>query len=350
MKLDNFDFSKKIFYHTDKIQSYKDGKRPFPTTVEIDLTNNCNHKCSFCFYADSIGRGGMPTFETKILKERIREMKELGVRGISFTGGGEPMLHPDFLDIVKFAKEQGLDIGLITNGSAINEKKVKDLNNYLTWIRVSMAGGDPESYQKVQGVNQFQKVIDNLKLLNDKKLELNGKLNIGVRILVTPDNIDSLSNLSKKFKGIEINYIQVAPDQYTDDKGVFWHSEESQKKFINLENNLKSLNIKLLTSNYVWGQHKLDIPTKCYAHFFQIALCAEGDLIFCKNARGEKKFVIGNVYKNTLKEIWNDKNNKELESWVKPNNCGLYCKHIDMNTSMEQIVNPTIEDTPNFVG
>ena len=350
MKLDNFDFSRKIFYHPDKIKDYKDGKRPFPTTVEIDLTNNCNHKCSFCFYADSIGRGGMPTLDTKVIKARIKEMKQLGVRGISFTGGGEPMLHPDFLDIVKFSKKHGLDVGLITNGSAINQKKVEDLNRNLTWIRISMAGGDPESYQKVQGVDQFQKVIENIKLLNDEKKIQKGKLNIGVRILITPSNINSLSGLAAKFKDIKINYIQVAPDQYTNDKGKFWYSEENQKKFKTFEEDLKLLNIKLLTSNYVWGQDKLDFPQKCYAHFFQLALCAEGDLIFCKNARGEKKFIIGNIYKNTLKEIWSSKTNKELESWVKPNNCGLYCKHIDMNNSMERIINPTIDDTPNFVG
>lgn len=65
MKLENFDFSKKIFYHPEKILDYKNGKRPFPVTVEIDLTNNCNHKCSFCFYADKIGRGNMPTLDTK---------------------------------------------------------------------------------------------------------------------------------------------------------------------------------------------------------------------------------------------------------------------------------------------
>jgi len=350
MKLENFDFSKKIFYHPDKIQKYKDGLRPFPVTVEIDLTNNCNHKCSFCFYADKIGRGRMPTLDTKKVKKTISEMKKLGTRGISFTGGGEPMLHPDFLEIVKYSKNLGIDVGLITNGSAINGKKAKDLNENLTWIRVSMAGGDAASYQKVQGVDQFDKIVNNLKLLYEEKKKLNSKLNIGVRILTTADNINSLSLLHEKFKGVDVNYIQVAPDQYTNDKGTFWYSEKSQKIFKNLERNLGFLNIKLLTSNYVWGQDQLEYPKKCYAHFFQLCLCAEGDLMFCKNARGEKKFIIGNIYKNSLKEIWNSKTNKDLESWVKPSNCGLFCKHIHMNTAMEKVVNPTSDDSPNFVG
>ena len=45
MKLYNFDFSKKIFFHPEKIVEYKEGKRPFPTSLEIDLTNICNNHC-----------------------------------------------------------------------------------------------------------------------------------------------------------------------------------------------------------------------------------------------------------------------------------------------------------------
>ena len=350
MKLGNFDFSKKIFYHLENIKDYKDGKRPFPVTVEIDLTNNCNHKCSFCFYADSIGRGRMPFLVTDVLKERIKEMRQLGVKGISFTGGGEPMLHPDFMNILNYTKQLGFDVGLITNGSAINEKKIKQLNEDLTWIRISMAGGDPKSYQKVQGVNQFQKVIDNLKLIYDEKISQKSQLNIGVRVLITPNNINSLLNFHKKFNNIGVDYIQVAPDQYTKDGGKFWLSHKSQQIFKKIEKNLGKLKINLLTSSYVWGQDKLNIPKKCYAHFFKIVLVAEGDLMFCQNARGEKKYIIGNIYNKTLKEIWKDNITKDIEKWVRPNNCGLYCKHIDLNTSMEKTLNPSVEDTPNFVG
>ena len=54
MELYNFDFSKKIFFHPGKVDDYKEGRRPFPVTLEVDLTNACNHRCSFCFYADKI--------------------------------------------------------------------------------------------------------------------------------------------------------------------------------------------------------------------------------------------------------------------------------------------------------
>ena len=87
MKLENFDFSKKIFYHPDKIQDFKDGKRPFPVTVEIDLTNNCNHKCHLFLHLVRQNT----TLETKVIKKTISEMKEK-----KFYRRRRPMLHPDF--------------------------------------------------------------------------------------------------------------------------------------------------------------------------------------------------------------------------------------------------------------
>ena len=40
MKLENFDFSKKVKLHPKQISSIKDGNRPFPLTIELDLTNH----------------------------------------------------------------------------------------------------------------------------------------------------------------------------------------------------------------------------------------------------------------------------------------------------------------------
>ena len=66
---------------------------------------------------------------------------------------------------------------------------------------------------------------------------------------------------------------------------------------------------------------------------------ADGNVAFCKNARFDKNFIIGNININTIEEIWNSKKNQELEKWVKPSNCGLLCKNIRVNLAMEEISN-----------
>ena len=93
-------------------------------------------------------------------------MKNLGAKAICFTGGGEPMIHKDFYKILSFTKEKGLDCGLITNGSAITKEHCDELIDNLNWIRVSVSGGDSESYNKVQGKDHFERVIKNISMIS----------------------------------------------------------------------------------------------------------------------------------------------------------------------------------------
>ena len=139
-----------------------------------------------------------------------------------------------------------------------------------------MAGGDAESYKAVQGVDQFEKVIKNVGELSSEKFISKSSLNIGIRILVTPKNIKSLNNLKSALKDTNLNYVQIAPDQFTKDEGKFWYSNESQSIFKSLETSLNSMKIKLLTSNYVWGQENIQIPQNLLCSFFSTVFMCRG--------------------------------------------------------------------------
>jgi len=349
MELGNFDFNKKIFYHPENIVAFKEGKRPFPVTLEIDLTNRCNHRCSFCFYAEHISIN-KDSLDTEIIKKRLAEAKELGTKGISFTGGGEPMIHKNYEEILIFTKKLGFDVGTITNGSIITEKNVDVLIKNLQWIRISLAGGDAKSYSKVQGVDQFDKVVNNIKLLSKRKENLKSNINIGIRTLVTPENIHTITNFANEIKKLNINYYQLAPDQYTNDGGKFWNSVETQQVFKETHDVLLENNISFLGTAYMKSQEKIDYPTTCYAHFFKAAILAEGYYVFCQNGRDDERYHIGNIYNQTLKEIWNSDKIKDIEKWVRPNNCGLFCKHMAINNSLEENIHPDQNMSPNFVG
>ena len=351
LELYNFDFSKKIFYHPGKVNEFMEGRRPFPVTLEVDLTNACNHRCSFCFYADNLNRKIVdgksippPKLDVETIKSTVIEASRLGVKGISFSGGGEPLAHPDFFNILKHTNDNDIDCGLITNGSLIF-KNVNALADNLQWIRVSMAGGDKESYEEVQGLDHFDRVMTNIALLR----AASSTLNIGVRILVTPKNLHSLTSFANLIKDMGLNYLQLVPDQYTDDDGMFWNSKETQEVFSNVGKIINENKTKLLTTTFLDTQTDLNYPKKCYAHFFQTVITAEGDLVFCKNARGVQKYILGNINQQTLTEIWSSEKILEIEKDIKPSNCGLFCRCMALNNAMESIVNPPSDMSPSFV-
>tara|TARA_B100000787_G_scaffold160975_1_gene140415 strand:- start:5079 stop:6218 length:1140 start_codon:yes stop_codon:yes gene_type:complete len=344
MKLKNFDFNEKVLLQPDQINKIKNSSRPFPLTVEIDLTNHCNHRCSFCVWGEHISVDKSTLLKDNLL-ECIDGMKTLGAKAITFTGGGEPMIHKDFYEILSLSKKTGYDCGLITNGSVITEKNAENLLENLNWLRISMSGGDKDSYFKVQGKDHFELVCKNLKMIAGVKEKLNSKTKIGIRMLITKENVHTLYNLAniiEKIKGI--NYLQIAPDHDNDDGGQFWHGDLVKNEKEKSEKILKEKNIDFITSGFEIlntkndvKQNILDIPSKCFAHFYQVAITADGNVTFCKNARFDKNFIIGNINDNSILEVWNSKKNQELENWIKPNNCGLLCKNIRVNLAMEEI-------------
>ena len=84
------------------------------------------------------------------------------------------------------------------------------------------------------------------------------------------------------------------------------------------------------------SQKYVDYPTKCHAHFFVMAINAEGNVTFCKNTKDNPKFYIGNLYKKTFSDIWlSSKINQKLEKDIKPKNCATFCKNMQINTAIE---------------
>ena len=82
------------------------------------MTNVCNHHCPECVvnYFRLSDENSLP----RTLAERIiDELGEAGVRALIFTGGGEPLCHPDTPDMVTRARARGMDVGFITNGQLL---------------------------------------------------------------------------------------------------------------------------------------------------------------------------------------------------------------------------------------
>jgi len=84
----------------------------FPVSLEINLTNRCNMACAWCIAKYSRDQSD-PGIATDMLIERLPEYRRLGGRSVTWTGGGEPTCHRDFLKILCAVQGIGLDQGLM---------------------------------------------------------------------------------------------------------------------------------------------------------------------------------------------------------------------------------------------
>ncbi len=189
--------NRKILPYIDEIERIKNGETVYPITCEIDPANRCQNYCHFCVHRNSINGEYLGY---SVYRQLLSELHSLGTKSITFTGGGEPLCHPRIEDMVLDAKDR-FEIGLVTNGVAL-EKITPWLFKF---IRVSLYGWDRESYKKVTGVDNFEKVIDNIININKRATTL------GLSCIVTKDDEKNIAKYNELADSLQVDYVQFKP-------------------------------------------------------------------------------------------------------------------------------------------
>src|SRR5260221_14130153 len=86
-----FDASK-LLWHTEALNSWLKGSLVSPVTLELDVSLVCNDRCPTCVHG--FAHGGR-FLSMQHIAEILAEASDLGVRGLTLSGGGEPLGHPD---------------------------------------------------------------------------------------------------------------------------------------------------------------------------------------------------------------------------------------------------------------
>lgn len=116
----------------------KDGAIP-PVHAQVIVTNRCNLKCSFCSCAKDDRQTEMGI---GMVIELVLALRRCGTKAVTITGGGEPLLHPFFAEIIQAFSAANIQIGLVTNGLRLNKLDARTLNA-ITWIRISHSSDRP---------------------------------------------------------------------------------------------------------------------------------------------------------------------------------------------------------------
>ena len=212
----------KVLYHIDKIaQLRRMGTTLAPVNVEIDLSNRCSHGCSWCHFAYTHTKGplagkrdkpaghidGGDLMSIELAYSILRQLAQAGVKSVTWTGGGEPTLHPHFIDIIKFAAELGLDQGLYTHGGHITPELAKVIKKHLTFAYVSLDECTPEAFKRSKGVARFGAVLAGINNL----VAAEGGATVGVGFLLHPGNCNDVDAMVGLGKELGVDYVQFRP-------------------------------------------------------------------------------------------------------------------------------------------
>lgn len=109
--------------------------RGHPLYLVHALTARCNARCGFCAWNPDF-YDPKEQLSTPAIKQLYSDARRAGFVGVSIWGG-EPLLHPDFEDVVRHAKSLGLVTNMVTNGFLI-EKKLDAIVPYIDRLSISV--------------------------------------------------------------------------------------------------------------------------------------------------------------------------------------------------------------------
>lgn len=206
--------SAKAGWHIDRIATLRAGRDIVPTHMQLIISDLCNQNCHFCAYrmsggfstenfADEHGNRNPARFiPTAKAKQILDDCAALGVGAIEFTGGGEPTVHKDHIEIIGHAQSLGLQTGLVTNGVLLCDHPV--FHN-LDWLRISLDAGTAETYRRIRDSKAWPKVMANLKLAAGLK-----KPYVGAGFVVTRENYREIVDACRIVKDAGIPYMRLS--------------------------------------------------------------------------------------------------------------------------------------------
>lgn len=139
----------------------------YPKTLTLALTKACNLSCSHC-WVDADGECSSRQFSRDTAAGLIWEFAELGGEGIRLTGG-EPLCHPDWLDLLRLSVAAGFDnVILQTNALLIDDAAVAALRELAFpgfTIQISFDGATAATHDRVRGAGAFESLVQAMRRL-----------------------------------------------------------------------------------------------------------------------------------------------------------------------------------------
>lgn len=118
--------------------------RDRPIVTHLVVTRRCNLSCGYCFEYDKVSA----PVPRAVLEQRIDQLARLGSVFVTLTGG-ESLLHPDIVELVRYIRARGMEPFLNTNGYLLTRELVEGLNDAgLYALQLSIDNARPNEVSK----------------------------------------------------------------------------------------------------------------------------------------------------------------------------------------------------------
>ncbi|MBU4502157.1 MAG: radical SAM protein, partial [Nanoarchaeota archaeon] len=273
-----------------------------PLVVSLEITSSCNLNCLYC-YADPICGGHMHKL---VFFDLIDSLLKQGVFKIHLSGG-EPFLHPDIFEILKFSDDRQIDPALSTNGVVLNKQMIEKYSQVFTnaalrRIQISLDSHIEKIHNLTRGF--FKEIMHNIELLIENKID------ITIGIVVHKQNLPNISDMINYFYPDIKSYhlMNVMPCKRVIDNADFLvvSRKELDSFYRQLHLEVKNkypgiiLNSPFSEFDCIEAEESIECE-RCFAGYTRIAITPDLKVLPCPISRN---VIMGDLNCNNLTDIW----------------------------------------------
>lgn len=320
-----------------------------PVTVDTDPTNRCNYECTWCNAFDYM-QGSKHTLPESHLLKLADFYKEWGVFSTCIAGGGEPLLNPGLNSFLERLHQNGIESGIITNGSAMTDEHIEVMARTCRWVGFSMDAGTPETYNKLKGVGDkkfFNKVIENIGKLTKRIRELGTKCDVAYKFLLHPDNAREIFKAAELAKSLGVQDFHLRPvgwDNLAATRGKDPISFDNLLEDINKQIN-SALSLEHESFHFYGVRHKFNPQMKrkinfsrCWTPPLLATFGADGKCHLCFDMRGRKDLILcsHDPDPREILKVWGSQFHRDMIAKIDPKTCPR-CTFGPYNEVIEQV-------------
>ena len=265
----------------------------FPSQINLDVTMFCNLKCIHCPYESVTHPKGKSRqhLNIELHNKVIDEISQVGAgitRFLRYTGDGEPLIHPQVVDLIAYAKSKSkLPINLTTNGTFLNGPKIAELVDAgVNVFDVSIDAATQSTYERIRVGGDFSRVQENTKTLIQFT---QGKPHVSVVV---------------SFVSQPLNHHELLPFKaYWENQGV--------KRVIIRNGHSAAGSIKSKAAE-LWASAP-SVRTPCLYPWERLVVKADGEISYCP-ADWHHIAGVGNIKYDSLQKVWKSSNLSTLRA------------------------------------
>lgn len=233
-----------------------------PAMATVFLAYGCNFHCPGCHY-NAENEAGWQFIDTSALLRRLAEARQMGLRAVVYSGGGEPLFHRDALEIFTRTHALGVRVGTITNGTRL--------------LR------DRELRELLFARNEFVRIsaYPETDLAATRALaEQPHQAELGLKLLIGTRSIDFNRDVIRFMADAPWSYFEIKAERNSPDDLAQWEPA----KVAALEGELKTLSPKVKGSLM-----KEQSVHQCYLTPIHVFIDAAGDFLLCCYFHGRRQ-------------------------------------------------------------